>query len=220
MGAFASRDRTKSSSTSSSSPAHGAHGAHAAAPAAGETGAAGEAEAARWRAEADRQAQLRNDCFERSKKAYAAGDGALAKQLSLEGKEHDRLLKEANQRASDAVFAAKNAVVKEDEIDLHGLQVKEAIERTEARLDACMREGRDHLVIIVGRGNHSVNNIPKIKPAVQSMLRKYEAQLTAELDTPNPGCVTVRFKPGAAPPAAGTKGSKKRRESAPTCVLL
>ena len=175
----------------------------------------GEAEAAHWRAEADRQAKLRADCFDRSKKAYASGNGALAKELSVQGKEHDRLLKEADKKAADAVFKAKNAKVGEDEIDLHGLQVKEALERTEARLTQCMEQGKDHLVIIVGRGSHSVDGIAKIKPAVQNLLKKYAGQFTVELDTPNAGCVTVRFIKGAPPP------TKRARRSSPNpCAIL
>lgn len=174
---------------------------------------AGNAEADVWRAEADKHAKLRNECFEKSKQAYSHGDKAKAKELSLEGKKHDQLMKEANKKAADVVFAAKNALVDPDSIDLHGLQVKEAIERTEARIAQCLEQKKEYLVIIVGRGNHSVGNIPKVKPAIQNLLKKYRNQLTVELDQPNAGCITVRFPPGGLAP-------KHKKKAAGACIIL
>ena len=183
-----------------------AHGAPPAAAATGEsraTSTATEADAEHWRAEADRHAKQRNECFEHSKQAYAKGDGAQAKELSNQGKEHDRLMKEANEKAAAAAFAAKNARVGDDEIDLHGLQVSEALERTRQRIESCLKTGQTRLVIIHGKGSHSVDGIAKIKPAVQAMLVDYKTRISYELDTPNEGCITVHFAvPGSAPPPA------------------
>jgi DNA-nicking Smr family endonuclease len=53
-------------------------------------------------------------------------------------------------------LAEKNRDRSPDEIDLHGLFVQEATERAEEAIARCQREGRDHLTIIVGRGNHSI----------------------------------------------------------------
>jgi DNA-nicking Smr family endonuclease len=54
------------------------------------------------------------------------------------------------------LLIVKNKSRNGDEVDLHGLYVQEATERAEEAIARCQREGRDHLTIIVGRGNHSV----------------------------------------------------------------
>ena len=58
-------------------------------------------------------------------------------------------------------------------IDLHGLYVKEAIERTEKAIADGQRQGMDEMRVIVGKGIHSQGHVAKIKPAVQDLMRKY-----------------------------------------------
>ena len=58
-------------------------------------------------------------------------------------------------------------------IDLHGLYVKEAIERTEKAIAESQRQGMDELRVIVGKGIHSQGHVAKIKPAVQDLMRKW-----------------------------------------------
>ena len=43
-------------------------------------------------------------CFERSHEAYQSGDGALAKELSNEGKSHQREMERLNKEASEWIF--------------------------------------------------------------------------------------------------------------------
>jgi uncharacterized protein HemX len=43
-------------------------------------------------------------CFQQSHEAYARRDGALAKDLSSQGKEHQRKMEEFNKQASDWIF--------------------------------------------------------------------------------------------------------------------
>jgi hypothetical protein len=57
-------------------------------------------------------------------------------------------------------------------IDLHGLYVKEAIERTEKAIADGQRQGMDEMRVIVGKGIHSQGHVAKIKPAVQDLMRK------------------------------------------------
>lgn len=56
-----------------------------------------------------------------------------------------------NQEASDWIFVANNSDSAADELDLHGLYVAEAIQRTEDAIAAAQRRGDDHLNIIVGK---------------------------------------------------------------------
>lgn len=46
-------------------------------------------------------------CFEESKRAYAAGDGARAKALSNEGKGHKAQMEELNAEASAWIYASE-----------------------------------------------------------------------------------------------------------------
>jgi len=57
-------------------------------------------------------------------------------------------------------------------IDLHGLYVKEAIEKTEEAIANAQRQGTDELRVIVGKGIHSQGHVAKIKPAVQGLMQK------------------------------------------------
>lgn len=79
-----------------------------------------------WRQEARQHAERRNDFFERSQAAYRQNKGAEAKSLSNQGKEEERLMQNANQRASQAAFKRNNASAEPDFVDLHGLYVREA----------------------------------------------------------------------------------------------
>ncbi|KAI8579952.1 hypothetical protein K450DRAFT_239878 [Umbelopsis ramanniana AG] len=151
-------------------------------------------EYSRLRGLAHQAAMTRNECYERSQQAYKSGDGAQAKELSNQGHEHDRLMKQYNKQAADFVFEKKNRGRSPDEVDLHGLFVQEATERAEEAIARCQREGRDHLTIIVGRGNHSIDHIAKLKPAITTMVEKYNVHV--EPNTPNPGCLYVEFGKG------------------------
>jgi len=46
-------------------------------------------------------------CFQESKEAYSRGDGARAKQLSNEGKEHKRQMEELNEQASAWIYVGR-----------------------------------------------------------------------------------------------------------------
>ncbi|CAG8657933.1 25176_t:CDS:2 [Cetraspora pellucida] len=76
------------------------------------------------------------------------------------------------------------------EIDLHGLYVKEAMDKTESRIQHCKANKIDHLVIIVGRGKHS-SGLAKLKPAIINLMKKYQLRCTP--DKPTVGCLYVEF---------------------------
>ncbi|KAI5292620.1 hypothetical protein KEM52_006197 [Ascosphaera acerosa] len=128
-----------------------------------------EAEYDRLRGLAREEAEKRGDCFQRSQEAYNAGDGAAAKELSNEGKEHGAQMAEYNRQASEYIFRANNSPdrVDSDEIDLHGQFVEEAEDLLTARIRADQQRGQDHLHVIVGKGIHSVNHVQKVRPAVE-----------------------------------------------------
>ncbi|KAL9711821.1 hypothetical protein Ac2012v2_004894 [Leucoagaricus gongylophorus] len=129
-------------------------------------------------------------CFEESHQAYSRGDGALAKELSNKGKQHQTCMQELNRQASECIFIENNKDNKPHEVDLHGLYVKEAISYTDRALEQARARGDKELRLIVGKGLHSKNGA-KIKPAIEQLVHKY--QLSAQLDSTNTGILIVQL---------------------------
>lgn len=87
-----------------------------------------------------------------------------------------------NKQASDFIFRENNAPgrVDADTVDLHGQFVEEAERILEDRIRAEKRQGGSHLHVIVGRGNHSVGHVQKIKPRVEEVCRELGLQCHTE----------------------------------------
>ncbi|KAL7807395.1 DUF1771 domain-containing protein [Trichoderma aethiopicum] len=141
------------------------------------------------------EANKRNDCFERSRRAYEDGDGARAKALSNEGKAHDAKMREYNRQASEYIFRENNAPgrVEPDSIDLHGQFVEEAERILEQRIRADQARGQTHLHAIVGRGNHSANHVQKLKPKVEELCRELGLRYSTE---ENEGRIYINLQGG------------------------
>ncbi|OAL69793.1 hypothetical protein A7D00_5832 [Trichophyton violaceum] len=156
-----------------------------------------EAEYDRLRGLARHEAELRGSCFDRSRQAYENGDGQRAKELSEEGKEHGRKMEQYNKQASEFIFRENNAEgrVAADTIDLHGQFVEEAENILEERIKYARQHGQDHLHVIVGKGNHSVNHVQKIKPRVEQVCRDLGLQYATE---ENAGRIYVNLTGGPA----------------------
>ncbi|KAK3375369.1 hypothetical protein B0H63DRAFT_420026 [Podospora didyma] len=132
-------------------------------------GADAEAEYDRLRDLARAAADRKKSCFDRAHQAYENGDRAEAKELSDEGKRHQKQQDAYNKQASEYIFRENNAPgrVAEDTIDLHGQFVEEAEDILEARIRDAQARGQKHLHVIVGKGNHSDGRVQKIKPRVE-----------------------------------------------------
>ncbi|RAK98618.1 Smr domain-containing protein, partial [Aspergillus ibericus CBS 121593] len=102
-----------------------------------------------------------------------------------------------NKQASDFIFRENNANgrVAADTIDLHGQFVEEAEEILEERIKYAKTHGQDHLHVIVGKGNHSVNHIQKIKPRVEQVCQELGLQYATE---ENAGRIYVNLTGGPA----------------------
>ena len=72
--------------------------------------------------------------------AYKSGRKAEAKQLSDKGKQEGKLMEDANNKASNAVFHEKNAGRDDHTIDLHGLYVDDAVNRARLAIQQAKRE--------------------------------------------------------------------------------
>lgn len=141
------------------------------------------------RARANEHGDMMAQCFQQSHEAYARRDGALAKDLSNQGKEHQRKMEELNKQASDWIFIENNKNSKPDEVDLHGLYVKEAITRADQSIQLAKSNGHSQVKLIVGKGLHSQSGIAKIKPAIEELIQKHK--LVAQLDPNNSGVLIV-----------------------------
>ena len=116
-------------------------------------------------------------------------------------------MEQYNKQASDFIFRENNAPgrVADDTIDLHGQFVEEAQEIIEARIRYAQSRGQTHLHVIVGKGNHSVDHIQKIKPRVEQVCRDLNLQYATE---ENEGRIYVNLQGGPAnmPPSGGYGG--------------
>ncbi|KAG0091863.1 hypothetical protein BGZ92_011526 [Podila epicladia] len=156
----------------------------------------GSREPEHYRQLAIKNANLRGQCFEQSRAAYQAGNGAKAKELSNQGKEYGKEMDRYNKIARDMIFNANNSHRPRHELDLHGLKVSEALEITRERLRMFIKNKESHIVIIVGQGNNSMNKIAKIKPAVAQLVQDFHVKATP--NKPNAGCIYIEPAEGEA----------------------
>jgi DNA-nicking Smr family endonuclease len=119
------------------------------------------------------EGDLAQKCFAQSQNAYQAGDGARAHELSEQGKQHQARKRQIDGEARDWIFYQNNTDSSAGEVDLHGLYVKEAVEKAEQAIAERQRRGDRTVHFIVGKGNHSVGHVAKIRPAIEDLMYKY-----------------------------------------------
>mmetsp|Transcript_3635 Transcript_3635/g.5164 ORF Transcript_3635/g.5164 Transcript_3635/m.5164 type:complete len:105 (-) Transcript_3635:358-672(-) len=81
-------------------------------------------------------------------------------------------MKEKHALAADAIFRSRNPRgIAGGQLDLHGLHVKEAIERLNLELEGATTHTT--VRILTGSGHHSrgIHHAPRLKPAVERYLR-------------------------------------------------
>ncbi|XP_072039599.1 uncharacterized protein [Amphiura filiformis] len=152
-----------------------------------------------YRAEATMHYQQRQECFQKAAAAYQRGLKDLASFYSRQGHQHTELLRAAHRRASEAIMEARQAVLDENVLDLHGLHVEEAVEKladvlkdrgqpTNTSSDIPpLTQRPSHLLIITGRGKNSRGGVARIKPAVATYLKNNNYRFTI----PNAGLIKV-----------------------------
>ncbi|XP_006460652.1 hypothetical protein AGABI2DRAFT_192280 [Agaricus bisporus var. bisporus H97] len=114
-----------------------------------------------------------------------------ARNFASKAQQHERHMRILNDRASEVIFAENNKDLTLRKIDLHGLRVKEAIQHTDRALKQARERGNSEMRIIVGKGLHSKDGNPKIKPAIQAFLEKHH--FPVEVDPRNIGALNVRL---------------------------
>ncbi|OJA10251.1 hypothetical protein AZE42_12618 [Rhizopogon vesiculosus] len=94
-----------------------------------------------------------------------------------------------NEEASAKIFQENNQRCRPNTVDLHGLYVTEAEFYFKRAVQQVRESGESSLRVIVGKGNHSDDNIPKIKPAIQTLGENLGVTVT--VDPTNNGCLIV-----------------------------
>ncbi|KAF8607451.1 Smr-domain-containing protein, partial [Ceratobasidium sp. AG-I] len=143
------------------------------------------------RAQARLEGEKMSMAFAASQTAHAEGDGERAKELSELGKVHQARMHELHAEAADQVFREKNEGREPDEIDLHGLLVKEALSRLSQFIRDAPTVGQTSLRVITGKGLHSSNQQAQILPAVEESLRT--KGLRHHTDEANSGVIVVEL---------------------------
>lgn len=144
-----------------------------------------------FRAQAEKLYQKRSQLSSQSQQAYKRGDKQKAHELSEELKKILQQAENYNRQAAEYVFRENNSDSAGDEIDLHGLYVKEAEWILQKRISECLRTNQSHLKVIVGKGLHSQNGIAKLKPAVDQLCD--ESNLNHHIDPKNTGVLVIDF---------------------------
>lgn len=132
-----------------------------------------------------------------SQAAYRSGEKAKAHELSEESKQELVRAEDYNLQAAEYVFRQNNADSASDEIDLHGLYVKEAQWILKKRIYATIQQGESRLRVIVGKGLHSPHGIAKLKPAVEELCD--EAGLKNYIDPHNAGVLVIGLRGSQVP---------------------
>ncbi|KAG0151207.1 hypothetical protein CROQUDRAFT_706074 [Cronartium quercuum f. sp. fusiforme G11] len=133
--------------------------------------------------------------FDEAHQAYNSGARGRAKELSNQGKSHQRNRDDLNQQAANWIYKENNRHSPAGTIDLHGLYVQESISYTESFIAREQRKGGSRtLRVIVGKGIHSAHHAPKIKPAIENMVTKYN--LAVRLDPRNAGVLLIDLHAG------------------------
>jgi len=127
--------------------------------------------------------------FRQSQEAFARNEKRLAKELSLEGQVHKENMVRLNKEASAKIFQENNQTCPPNTVDLHGLYVTEAELYFKRAFQQVQDRGESSLRVIVGKGNHSDGNTPKIKPAIKVLGKSLG--LTVDVDPLNEGCLIV-----------------------------
>lgn len=183
------------------------HGSGRAAPIWPETGEAiGASMYSEMREEAGDHARLRNAYSEQVRHAYMTGNKALAKELSANVQLHNMQMRAAHEKAQDSVYRHRNLAdielesngmrrMPEGTIDLHGLQVNEAMHVLKRELAVMRNVARSadqglHVYICVGTAYHfqGYHAPSRLQIAVQRFLVEDEGLNYSE---PQPGLLRV-----------------------------
>ena len=150
-----------------------------------------ELEISSYRKLANASALKMKECFENSQNSFKNGDKALAKKLADEGRFFKEQIAYYNNLTMSTAFNYKNKNLEMHEIDLHCLQIDEAIKKLSERIEAIKLTNISSLLVIHGQGLHSDKQNARIKQSCYKFLDENKIFYTK--DNPNNGCLTISF---------------------------
>ncbi len=155
-----------------------------------ETGAAVSQLYQSTRDEARDHARVRNVCYEQATNAFLAGNKALAKELSRQGREAAAKMSAAHADAAANIYANRGGG-RSGTIDLHGLHVTEALSILRCELPRLRDSGEPYAHVLVGTGHHTVGSrTPSRLPvAVETFLHQERWRFSE----PQSGLLQVRL---------------------------
>lgn len=125
----------------------------------------------KYRGKVVKEHELMAKCYDDAQKAFKENRKDEAKKLSEQGKKHQENRDKFSKEAAKQIFNEMNKDRDENEIDLHGLLVQEALDFVNERLEKLSKSAKKHAAfhIITGAGNHSETSA-KIKPEIAKLL--------------------------------------------------
>jgi len=126
---------------------------------------------------------------EQRKRAEIEGRPIDALSLKVKIRDLDLEAQKLHEKASRRYYAARNTVEISNKIDVHGLRPREAFDRIERTILKASNEGKSSVRVVVGKGLHSVNQQPTLKPAVQREMQRLG--LICEVDPRNHGVLNI-----------------------------
>jgi DNA-nicking Smr family endonuclease len=150
-----------------------------------------------YRELAQRHLTKRGELYALANKYKRLNNTKLVNYYFEQAKKQTIFYEQANNLAAAAILKEnikKNS--RKDTIDLHGFYVREAIQVLDVFLDEEIRSlqnddflDKKALMVITGRGKHSVGGVPKIKPAVIDRLKERNLKYAII----NPGLLKVHI---------------------------
>ncbi|KAJ7040307.1 hypothetical protein C8F04DRAFT_1083126 [Mycena alexandri] len=160
---------------------------------------------AELRKQAAEEGDLMAKAFTRSQTFRRDGFRLEARKLAKQGREHQQSSETLNKTACDMIFNDINQDREPNEVDLHGLFVKEAELKVAEAVLAAEQRGDVEVRFIVGQGIHSSDG-PRLKPALVYYIGQMPGR-SVHPDPRNAGVLVVPLRLNGADDGA----PKKRR---------
>ncbi|XP_034243411.1 uncharacterized protein LOC117646511 isoform X2 [Thrips palmi] len=147
----------------------------------------------KYRAKADEYLKERDEMYRKASEAFKRQQRSVAAYYAKLGELNGKKYQNASAMAA-ASLAAAQADSQSDTLDLHNFKVAEAVIVFDLFIDFRIRllsergASQECLSIITGRGSHSVNGKPRIKPAIINRAKKRNLRCQT---LQNPGVVRV-----------------------------
>lgn len=143
-----------------------------------------------YRKAANQQWDSVKSCYQKAATAYSKGELTYAAYLSDQGKVQTKVAREADEKASQNIFEARNKSIKNViTIDLHGQHVKQAIRLLKIHLlFGVYVPSVKSLRVITGCGSHGVGK-SKLKQSVINLMEKEGIEWSEE----NRGTVIIKL---------------------------